>query len=278
MKFKNYLNIGCGGTFHEEWTNIDMNVNSPFVLAHNLLKGLPFEDDSFDVVYHSQVLEHFPKSEAPHFIAECYRVLKPGGALRVVVPNLENITSEYCRLLQENLQNPNKVSEANYDWILLEMYDQTVRNNTGGMMGEYLTCSDIPNVEYISDRLGYFEAGIPGFASPINLIGRFKDISLQKIYRFLWRKVKNIHVTNTQKVGAFRMSGEIHQWMYDRFSLGRLLANAGFREVCVVDPYLSSIRDWDMFSLDVMGGRPRNPTSLYMEARKYVQDCPPTNA
>ena len=41
-------------------------------------------DDAYDVVFSSHVLEHFEKADARAFLAECYRVLKPGGVLRIV--------------------------------------------------------------------------------------------------------------------------------------------------------------------------------------------------
>lgn len=155
MKKVNYLNVGCGDKFHTAWTNIDMYSNTPHIKACNLLKGIPFSTNSFDVVYHSQVLEHFPKEKASFFMSECFRVLKPGGIIRVVVPDLENIVNEYIKCLNENLSNPNKYSEANYDWILLELYDQTVRNHSGGQMVEFLRQPELVNEDYIVDRIGY---------------------------------------------------------------------------------------------------------------------------
>ena len=134
MSNLNYLNVGCGNKFHKKWVNVDMYSKCPYVKSYNLLKGLPFANDQFDVVYHSQVLEHFSKEKAPDFVKECFRVLKPGGIMRVVVPDLENIVNEYIKHLNENIENPSRQAEANYDWILLEMYDQTVRNYSGGQM------------------------------------------------------------------------------------------------------------------------------------------------
>jgi len=144
-----YLNIGCGNKFHKAWINIDMISYSPYVIQYNLLKGIPYPDNYFEVIYHSQVLEHIPKEKAPEFIRECFRVLKPGGIMRVVVPDLQNIVTEYIKFLNQNLENPTEESEANYDWILLEMYDQTVRNYSGGQMGKYLNQTKLLNEEYV---------------------------------------------------------------------------------------------------------------------------------
>jgi SAM-dependent methyltransferase len=45
---------------------------------------LPFADDVFDLVVHSDTLEHVPNPK--HALAECWRVLRPGGALCFTVP------------------------------------------------------------------------------------------------------------------------------------------------------------------------------------------------
>src|SRR5688572_13614475 len=94
------LNVGCGGHFHPAWTNLDLNAATPDVLKHDLREGLPFPADYFDAVYHSHVLEHLARDEASRFLAGCYRVLRPGGVLRVVVPDLEAIARLYLQTLE----------------------------------------------------------------------------------------------------------------------------------------------------------------------------------
>ncbi|MGF1587860.1 MAG: methyltransferase domain-containing protein [Pleurocapsa sp.] len=53
------------------------------VIAYDLRQKIPFEDNTFELVYHSHLLEHFPKPMAESFIKECCRVLRPQGILRV---------------------------------------------------------------------------------------------------------------------------------------------------------------------------------------------------
>ena len=62
------LNIGCGAHYHPAWTNIDVAPASREVLPWDVKKGLPFQDDSFDVVYHSHVLEHLSPQDASLFL------------------------------------------------------------------------------------------------------------------------------------------------------------------------------------------------------------------
>ncbi len=64
------------------------------IRVHNLKKGIPFENNSIDVVYHSHVLEHIPKPQAEKFQNEIMRVLKPGGIQRIVIPDMEILCLE----------------------------------------------------------------------------------------------------------------------------------------------------------------------------------------
>ena len=82
------LNLGCGKIFHPDWVNVDLISNNPHVVAFDLNLGIPFAAESFDIVYHSHILEHLERPYAEHLLQECFRVLKPGGLLRVVVPDL----------------------------------------------------------------------------------------------------------------------------------------------------------------------------------------------
>ena len=115
------LNIGCGACRHSDWVNLDLNPNSPDVIALDATKGLPFESNAVDVCYSSHVLEHLSREEATSFIGEQRRVLKNGGVIRVVVPDLERICRLYLAYL-DDLVNGSKAQEFRYDYTLLELF------------------------------------------------------------------------------------------------------------------------------------------------------------
>ena len=152
---KKMLNIGCGHRFHKDWINIDIDPASPEVKKVNIMGGLPYPDNSFDVVYHSNVLEHLPRQKGKEMIAECYRVLKPGGILRINIPDLERICREYL-LNMEKASAGDVMAANNYDWMLIEMLDQVSRNKSGGEMAEYLSQTQLPNPEFLKQRLGSY--------------------------------------------------------------------------------------------------------------------------
>lgn len=274
MENVNYLNVGCGNKFHRAWTNIDMVAADPGVRAANLIKGIPCGTGTFDVVYHSQVLEHIPKDSVPAFLAECLRVLKPGGILRVVVPDLEDMTREYLRLLDLNLSQPTPKSAADYDWLMLEMYDQVVRNHSGGAMGDYLRQPVMVNESYVVARIGKVATDSihrtrrPHASESVISSGRLRRVTLAKVGGWMRRKLLVRWGSEALNVGTFRLGGEVHLWMYDRYSLARALGQAGFVDMRQVDPHTSAVPDWPRYELDVRGGAVVDPTSLFMEARR----------
>lgn len=276
MKF---LNVGCGKKFSSDstWENIDMVSHSKHVREYNLIKGFPYEDSKFDAVYHSQVLEHIPKEEAFGFLKECHRVLNDGGILRVVVPDLENIINEYQRLLKENLQNPSKELKESYDWIMLEIFDQTVRSKSGGLMNKYLERPNLINQDFMDTRMGFIgkeirkrpnkkETASQQLKRVLNDVGPFKLFI--KILRILKEKTLSTLLGEKYRLGNFRLSGEVHYWMYDRFSLGELLKEVGFKDIKVQSPHSSDIANWGKYELDVKNDLIHDPNSLFMEAKK----------
>ena len=273
-----YLNLGCGSTYNKDWTNIDFVSQSESVIAHNLLDGIPCPDKSFTVVYHSHVLEHFPKEKALGFIQECYRVLQPGGLIRIAIPDLEKIALNYVKYLNESLEGVQKADQK-YDWTMLELFDQIVRSSTGGEMIKYIKDESINNDDFLLKRNGYevkrlmeiFRVGEKKNSSESIVSFPTLKAQLKKLPKQIKRKFIHFLLGNDYKAyqsGLFRFQGEIHQWMYDRYSLKRLLETVGFNDIQTKTAFESAIPEWKKFNLDGTNGEIRKPDSLFMEAIK----------
>jgi SAM-dependent methyltransferase len=124
------LNIACGPMIFAGWVNLDHVDMSSYVQflrttglgglpkeqaelarrvqaaesagektdfrVHDLRQGLPFQDDSVDFIYFGQAIEHLnPLYEVPQFLAECLRVLRPGGVSRISCPDLDILLASY---------------------------------------------------------------------------------------------------------------------------------------------------------------------------------------
>ena len=93
------------------------------VVCWDLRGGIPFADGTFDVVYHSHVLEHIRREAASAFLVECRRVLRPGGILRVVVPDLEQLSRDYLEVVQ---RLPDQARREEHAAAVDEIFDQMV--------------------------------------------------------------------------------------------------------------------------------------------------------
>lgn len=89
------LHLGCGESPKQGWVNIDL-VGLPVDLAWNLDQPLPFSDGSVDAIFHEHVLEHLVLDRGYTLLRESYRVLKPGGVLRIGVPDAGRYVRSYC--------------------------------------------------------------------------------------------------------------------------------------------------------------------------------------
>jgi predicted SAM-dependent methyltransferase len=273
------LNIGCGATYHPDWVNLDVAPADPDVLTVNINNGLPFSADFATACYSSHVLEHLDKASANNLIAECFRVLKRGGVIRIAVPDLEALAREYLHIL-DAVSSGDSHREIDYDWIMLELYDQTVRNSSGGDMTRFL--AELPEKDrfFVRSRIGVeadrfwaSNRALPG-VQQLNILGnrirwgKLLEFSRVKLAGWLVYLIAGKAGFRSFRRGVFRDSGEVHQWMYDRYSLKRLLNEAGFVNVKICAANESRIPEYEKYSLDVLNGIVRKPDSLYIEARK----------
>ncbi len=257
-------------------------------MGYDLRKGIPFPDGVFDAVYHSHVLEHFSKSEALPFLKECRRVLKPGGIIRVVVPDLERMARLYLESLQRSRQGE-EAWQHNYEWIKLEMFDQAVREQEGGDMDAYLRRQTIPNEEFIIARIGpdgrrvieESRQALAGGARRRKRRNR-RRASLRRMARLVadrsvLREALIRRLLGEEyrllELGRFRRMGEVHLWMYDEYALARILTEARFAMPRRVRADESRIPDWVRYGLDTEAdGKVHKPDSLYMEGFKPRQE------
>lgn len=258
------LNIGCGSFFFPEWTNVDL-APARGVQACDIRKPLPCPAATFDATYSSHVLEHLTPEDGRALLSEQFRVLKPGGTCRVVVPDLETICREYLRCLEAAEAKPTPEAVLRYRWLLLELLDQMVRTQSGGMMRQALERGDFDDA-FVRQRMGdqfagYYRtpAGQPPAAKRPPSVGRTLE-----------RRVKQTLRTLRGQSSDPRQSGEAHKWMYDRLSLRLLLTELGFVGFAVRRYDESAIPHWAKYNLDQSpsAGRPRKPDSLYVEACK----------
>jgi len=243
-----WINVGCGRRFARGWRNFDLCPSTPDVEAIDSRLHLPFADGTVDLAYSSHMLEHLSRDDARGFARECFRVLRPGGIVRIVVPDLEGIVRAYLRELDAAVAG-DAGAGIRREWMVTELLDQVARHRSGGEMLKWWARDPVPAEEFIIRRVG----------------SEARDAIAD-----LRRNPSAAHGDESRdprEVGAFRLSGEAHRWMYDRHSLAQLLLEVGFSDPRVVSASGSSVPGWGAFHLDTEpDGSVRKPDSLFMEA------------
>jgi predicted SAM-dependent methyltransferase len=86
------LHIGCGDNHLAGWLNTELTPRGDQIFL-DATRPFPFADGTFAMIYTEHMIEHIPYADAQRMIAECYRVLRPGGTIRVVTPDLAFLRS-----------------------------------------------------------------------------------------------------------------------------------------------------------------------------------------
>ena len=286
--------------FLKEWTNI-MYVISPRWNVDNIYcvdlskEKLDFPNNSFDAVNANHVFEHLTPQQGKEFASEIKRVLKPGGIFRISVPDLEDICQKYIHYLQIGLEEPNQKNIYNYQWSVMEIFDQMVRDKSGGLMLEAMKKGEY-NQDYLDMK--YKDMFKPIFetiekqkkkakkkkTTPVkkSLGTRIITLTPQKLSSALKSRIAKIKISIANyflkdylkdklvldKNHPLVMK-EAVKWMYDRLSLKILVEKVGFTEFKHHNFKTSDIPNWEKYDFDCSNyaERPLDP-SVYIECRK----------
>lgn len=77
------IHLGCGGQLLEGWSNHDRDVD--------IREPLPWADGVAGFIFAEHVIEHVTAPRGVRFLEQCYRVLRPGGVLRLAFPDPERV-------------------------------------------------------------------------------------------------------------------------------------------------------------------------------------------
>ena len=91
------LNWGCGSWIEPGWINSDIKPDRGADLVCDILEGLTLETESIDYAVSVHALPEFTCAQIVPVLTELRRVIKPGGALRLVLPDLFKAFNAYQR-------------------------------------------------------------------------------------------------------------------------------------------------------------------------------------
>jgi SAM-dependent methyltransferase len=89
------LHWGCGPVRPSGWINADINVGPGIDISCDIRDGLPLDNESIDYIYSQHALQELNILEVVGALRELRRVLKPGGILRLCLPDLDRAIAAY---------------------------------------------------------------------------------------------------------------------------------------------------------------------------------------
>src|SRR5262249_24102538 len=84
---KEYLDVGCGPNTHDAFVNLEYSWHPKIDLCWDINKGIPLPDGSLKGIFSEHCLEHFSLTTVGFILREFRRLMRPGGTVRIVVPD-----------------------------------------------------------------------------------------------------------------------------------------------------------------------------------------------
>jgi predicted SAM-dependent methyltransferase len=97
LEERKYLEIGCGPCPKLGFVNLDYRWRPGVDVVWDILRPLPFPDNRFDGIFSEHCLEHLEQEQLDRLLRDMLRVLRPGGTVRLVVPDLGKYVDAYVR-------------------------------------------------------------------------------------------------------------------------------------------------------------------------------------
>jgi SAM-dependent methyltransferase len=89
------VHLGCGPVLLDGWLNADLRPRTADHIFIDVTEELPFADGSVDYIFTEHLIGDLTYPQAGVMLAECHRVLRSGGRLRISTPNLARLAELY---------------------------------------------------------------------------------------------------------------------------------------------------------------------------------------
>jgi len=123
------LQLGCATRLKPGWFNTDKYPLRFNVAYCDAAARYPFEDNAFDYIFTEHMIEHLPYAGGRALAAECLRVLKPGGKIRISTPDLDRILA---------LRQPANDLERRYVAFMLDGIPEARDGHSGFLINEFV--------------------------------------------------------------------------------------------------------------------------------------------
>jgi SAM-dependent methyltransferase len=235
--------------FPMRWITVDWSeADFSFWLSHD--SSLPFPDASQRVVYSSHMMEHVGDDALERLLQEIHRILKPGGAVRIEVPDAEKLVAAY----RQNDRGVLDFFRAGREDMLRRIPD----------LGEKYLEDHLTVLGEISNYIDYAHGAthIPVYADRTQF-----DRELEKGLPSFNDWAQSLKTLEQRRSGG-------HANALTAAKMETLLRKAGFGRVALVAYGQTGIgglrlgRGWRRFTVSVPETRSRSFYSMYIEAFK----------
>ena len=152
------VNLGAGGKGKPGWINVDSYPFPGINCVYDCRKQLPFPDESVNGIFCEHFFEHIDYTEeVPYFLSECRRVLKPGGVMRIVVPDSEQYMRAYCMEGWDEISKVRPLDSEQRDHhyhckihVKMELINLVFRQGS-----EHKYAYDYANLEFVLSKFGF---------------------------------------------------------------------------------------------------------------------------
>ena len=144
---KKSINIifGCGDTSYDDWHGVDCFFSKKVEFVLDLRRKLPLKSSSVDLCYSEHFIEHLWQPELMTHLSEVFRILKPGGRYRVVVPAA-------LRFVERYNANDSAFFALAFPWANRPM--DAVRDIVY-FAGDHRNLFDYIELEYLGKKVGF---------------------------------------------------------------------------------------------------------------------------
>ncbi|HMQ75511.1 MAG TPA: methyltransferase domain-containing protein [Flavobacteriales bacterium] len=144
---KRFLDVGCGTNTHAEFVNLDYIWSPGIDVCWDIVRRTyPFPDGRFEGIYTEHCLEHIPLEACERNLREFHRMLKPGGRVRIVVPDGEMLIDIYKD--RRNGGSRRMPHEDGYD-TMMQCINGVFRNHG------HLFIYDLETMKLLLERSGF---------------------------------------------------------------------------------------------------------------------------
>lgn len=147
------LQIGCQNHPMEGWLNADINPMHDEIILMDATQPFPLPDNTFETVFSEHMIEHIGFPEGQFMVKECFRIMKPGGVIRLSTPDIRFLIDLYHEPKTESQQKYLDFSKR-YFGDKRPMLDTVVINNFFRDWGHQFI-HDFKTLEYILKEAGF---------------------------------------------------------------------------------------------------------------------------